>query len=120
MTTKTEMTLENLKVGAKFIRKTGSQFFTIGKEYLCEHDGYITNNDGNSMAVLTTNKAFNLDWELPFSAPESQAHLLTDTFTCLGCGHELPNRYSLRTKSYCYLCDPNITVKELLGTGQKM
>jgi len=35
-------------------------------------------------------------------------------FVCNGCKHELPSDYSMRTKGYCYLCDPNISVDELL------
>lgn len=35
-------------------------------------------------------------------------------FICIGCDHELPNSYCLNTTGYCYLCDPNITVTELL------
>lgn len=40
-------------------------------------------------------------------------------FTCNGCGHELPNSFSLRTKDYCYMCDPNISLSELL-TKEKL
>ncbi len=36
------------------------------------------------------------------------------TFTCQGCKHELPMNFSMRTPDYCYMCDPNITVDELL------
>lgn len=37
-----------------------------------------------------------------------------ETFTCKGCNHELPEVYSIKPGGYCYLCDPNVTVKELL------
>lgn len=37
------------------------------------------------------------------------------TFTCLGCGHKLTMDYNARTKNYCYLCDPNITLEECLS-----
>lgn len=54
---------------------------------------------------------------------EAVFHFDTDTtmeteekeFTCKACKHELPVSYSLRTEGYCYLCDPNITVAELLS-----
>ena len=36
-------------------------------------------------------------------------------FYCAGCGHQLVRSYQLRTQDYCYLCDPNITVVELLS-----
>jgi transcription elongation factor Elf1 len=38
----------------------------------------------------------------------------TKTFTCKGCGHEVPLEYSLKTKDYCYLCDPKISIDELI------
>lgn len=37
------------------------------------------------------------------------------TFTCQACKHELPLDFSMRTEGFCYLCDPNITVDELLS-----
>jgi hypothetical protein len=37
-----------------------------------------------------------------------------ETFICKGCGHDLPNDFSIRTEDYCYMCDPNVTVEELL------
>lgn len=39
----------------------------------------------------------------------------TETFTCQGCLHELPLSYSLRTEGYCYYCDPNISLLELIS-----
>ena len=36
-------------------------------------------------------------------------------FTCIGCKHELPVEFQIRTAGYCYLCDPNVTVSELLS-----
>ena len=36
-------------------------------------------------------------------------------FICKGCQCEVPYSFSLRTKGYCYLCDPNITIQELLS-----
>ncbi len=36
-------------------------------------------------------------------------------FKCQGCGHELESKMCMRTPNYCYLCDPNITVDELLS-----
>jgi len=36
-------------------------------------------------------------------------------FKCKGCSCELTSDYSLRTKGYCYLCDTNITLEELLS-----
>lgn len=35
-------------------------------------------------------------------------------FTCKGCSCELTKDYVLRTEGYCYLCDPNIKLSELL------
>ena len=37
------------------------------------------------------------------------------SFICEGCKHELPEDYQMRTKGWCYLCDPHITVAELLS-----
>lgn len=37
-----------------------------------------------------------------------------ETFICLGCQCEVPADYSFRTQNYCYLCDPAITLDELL------
>ena len=42
------------------------------------------------------------------------------TFTCKQCGHLLPVDMSMRTEGYCYLCDPNVTVKELLEIPEFM
>lgn len=39
----------------------------------------------------------------------------TDFFVCQGCKHELPSAFCMRTEGYCYLCDPNIDVNELLN-----
>jgi len=36
-------------------------------------------------------------------------------FKCKGCSCELTADYSLRTEGWCYLCDPNITLEELLS-----
>lgn len=41
--------------------------------------------------------------------------IIEDLFKCQGCGCEVPMSFSLRTDGYCYLCDPNITVQELLS-----
>lgn len=35
-------------------------------------------------------------------------------FTCTSCNHELPESFQMRTPGYCYLCDPHVTVEELL------
>lgn len=35
-------------------------------------------------------------------------------FTCKGCNHELPIKFQMRTVGYCYMCDPNVEVSELL------
>ena len=37
------------------------------------------------------------------------------TFICKGCKHELYIDFNLRTKGFCYLCDPNITLEECLS-----
>jgi hypothetical protein len=43
----------------------------------------------------------------------------TKTFTCKGCGHDLPTEFSLKTKDFCYLCDPDISIDELIdGPGK--
>lgn len=43
----------------------------------------------------------------------------TNTFTCKGCGHELPDIFIMRTPNYCYMCDPAVTVDELLAEFDK-
>jgi hypothetical protein len=35
-------------------------------------------------------------------------------FVCTGCRHILPRHFMLRTPYYCYMCDPNISIRELL------
>jgi len=40
---------------------------------------------------------------------------LADGFTCQGCKHQLPMEFNVRTKNFCYLCDPNITLEECLS-----
>ena len=40
---------------------------------------------------------------------------LADSFICVGCQHELPIEFNLRTEGYCYLCDPEISIEELLS-----
>jgi len=37
------------------------------------------------------------------------------TFKCKGCGHQLTEEFCMRTPEYCYMCDPNVTVEELLS-----
>ena len=37
------------------------------------------------------------------------------SFTCKSCLCVLPNSHQLKTKGYCYLCDPNIKLEELLS-----
>lgn len=49
-----------------------------------------------------------------FSEKEKVIKVEILTFKCKGCGHELPVNFQIRTDGYCYLCDPNVTVKELL------
>lgn len=41
--------------------------------------------------------------------------LSTDGFTCQACNHYLDNEFNMRTEGFCYLCDPNITIEELLS-----
>lgn len=40
-------------------------------------------------------------------------------FICKGCGQTLSKYLQIKTFGYCYLCDPNITVKELLEDYDK-
>ena len=40
-----------------------------------------------------------------------------ESFVCKGCGHSLTMDYKLRTECYCYLCDPNISLTELLSNN---
>ena len=47
--------------------------------------------------------------------PEKEAESHPYTFVCKGCNHLLNNVCQLRTAGYCYLCDPNITLEELLS-----
>jgi 16S rRNA G966 N2-methylase RsmD len=48
------------------------------------------------------------------ATPEMKAHDREERFICEACNHELPISYSIKTKNYCYMCDPNITMEELL------
>lgn len=34
-------------------------------------------------------------------------------FICKGCKHKLPIDYQIKTKGYCYMCDPNVTLRDL-------
>lgn len=40
---------------------------------------------------------------------------ITESFTCIHCGHELDKSFCMRTSGYCYLCDPRIQTSELLS-----
>jgi hypothetical protein len=40
---------------------------------------------------------------------------VSSSFFCKGCGHELDISFSIRTIGFCYLCDPNVTLEELLS-----
>jgi len=39
----------------------------------------------------------------------------TQYFICKQCNHKLPMKFQMKTKGYCYMCDPHITVEELLS-----
>jgi uncharacterized protein YlaI len=39
---------------------------------------------------------------------------MEETFICQSCKHELPIDYCMKTEGFCYLCDPNVTLEELL------
>ena len=56
-----------------------------------------------------------VEFEVPIPA-RGQLNLWNHpgTFKCKGCGHELPLEVMMRTIDYCHLCDPNVTLKELL------
>lgn len=41
--------------------------------------------------------------------------IMEKTFKCNSCGHELPLNYNMRTPGFCYMCDHNVTVEELLS-----
>lgn len=43
---------------------------------------------------------------------------LPNTFICTGCGHELPADYSLNASGFCYLCDPAISLSDLLANTE--
>ncbi len=49
------------------------------------------------------------------TAIDANTVLTPDFFVCQGCKHELPTAFCMRTEGYCYLCDPNIDVNELLN-----
>jgi predicted RNA-binding Zn-ribbon protein involved in translation (DUF1610 family) len=38
-----------------------------------------------------------------------------ESFICQGCGQELNVVFQMRTMDFCYICDPNVTVEELLN-----
>jgi hypothetical protein len=40
-------------------------------------------------------------------------------FTCKACNHELSKDFCLKTKDFCYLCDPEISISDLLGNTGK-
>jgi hypothetical protein len=37
-----------------------------------------------------------------------------EIFTCKGCGHEIPKFFVMKNEGYCYMCDPDVTLEELL------
>lgn len=57
----------------------------------------------------------NVAFDVPYPA-KGQLNLWNHpgTFKCKGCGHELLLEMAMRTLDYCHLCDPNISLKELL------
>jgi hypothetical protein len=40
---------------------------------------------------------------------------LAAVFTCKGCQCTISTDYIMRTDGWCYMCDPNITLEELLS-----
>jgi hypothetical protein len=100
--------LKNMNVG-----------FKITVEYTCadmmdvEEFERAFKND-----ALEAYKAISDDFKdspLNFSDSEKVVKVEPITFKCKGCGHELPENFQMKTKGYCYMCDPEVTVKELLN-----
>lgn len=46
----------------------------------------------------------------------AQSIRLAPVFTCKACKCKLPIDFQMRTEGFCYLCDPNITIEELLSS----
>lgn len=38
------------------------------------------------------------------------------TFKCEGCKHILPKDYVIKTPNFCYMCDPHLTIEEILNS----
>jgi len=121
MTTKTEMTLENV-----CFRYDGSQeavecIQLINKKYEVEFGGVLTQKywitkDGHPVSTIRKPSSYNLispsDYLLLLSAPESQAHLLTDKdlivgnrFECIETLFMHPSNKVAYTKGKTYVCD---------------
>lgn len=47
------------------------------------------------------------------SIPKAESQ--PDSFVCKGCNHILDNVYVMRTEGWCYMCDPHVTLEELLA-----
>jgi hypothetical protein len=84
---------------------------------------YVQNIDGNILLFSTWIVLVAYISSYIYRKLRTAAHEVVDLmaeahevlFTCQGCNCELAEDYSLRTKGYCYLCDPNITLEELLS-----
>ena len=50
-----------------------------------------------------------------FEESEEDSIAKPGDFVCKGCACEVRAEYSLRTPGYCYLCDPAITIDELMS-----
>lgn len=62
---------------------------------------------------MTNNKAIKIEPIQVFKVNKEE------NFKCKQCGHTLPIGFCMRTPNYCYICDPNITVEELILSDNK-
>lgn len=93
--------------------------FKITVEYICENMIDLEDFERDfKNDPMTAYKAMSDDFKdspTNFSEKEKVVKVELLTFKCKGCGHELPGNFQMRTEGYCYLCDPKVTVDELLN-----
>ena len=92
--------------------------FKVTVEYTCLNmvDEKILKEEFNNDPLAVYKFVSNDFEDSPDNFSESEEIVKVEilTFKCKSCGNELPVNFQMRTEGYCYLCDPKVTVEELL------
>ncbi len=101
--------------------KTGykSDIYTIGSRGI----GYESHGRQTVGDFSENCQHFSLHFIPPYAdattSVDSSVPKEKDTFICKSCNHELPAAYIMLTPGYCYMCDPNVSLEELLTQTPK-